>query len=223
MRYKELVFDDRATWLHWRHWGIGSSDASIIMGVSRFKNRSELILEKALMFSGEDNSNAYVKDRGNKIETAVRAYLEQEHQKTYSAVNCEMVRFPFMRASIDGASSCRKIISEIKLLSIVNPDKINMNTDGYKKWMAAKIDGIVPIEYIPQIQHQLMVTGAEYCLFVGYMEVKDNFNVTDEKLAIVRVYPDKDYQHQLFVQECLFWFDVETKARELEYKEGELE
>jgi putative phage-type endonuclease len=211
----------RQEWLKWRHEGIGSSDASIIMGVSRFKDWETLLSEKAGPMPPEDNRNAYIKDRGNKIEFQVRMFFEKLKGQTYAPQNCVNSVFPFIRASLDGYSEDHKSIIEIKLLSSVNPDKINTEAEGYKKWLAAR-EGTVPKEYYPQLQHQLFVTGAEVCFFVGYKEVKGNQIVTEDKLAVIPVYPDKVYQRKLLQEEFRFWLEVQYRKQELEYK-NELE
>lgn len=215
--FLEIPKTDRLKWLEWRHTGIGSSDASVLMGVSRFKTRKQLLIEKYYPFSGEDQANSYIKDRGNKIEIQVRKYLEDMKGTTFSAMSCESKVFPFMKASLDGISPDNRTIIEIKLLSSVNPAKVNKEAEGYIKWDKA-LQGAVPREYYPQIQHQLMITGADVCLFVGYKEVKGDYIVTSDKLAIVAVYPDKQYIKELAKKEFEFWYEM----NELKYR-GELE
>lgn len=211
----------RQEWLKWRHNGIGSSDASIIMGVSRFKDWESLLREKSGPVQPEDTSNSYIKERGNKIEFQVRMFFEKQKGQNYGAKNVEHGIFPFLRASLDGCSEDCKSIIEIKLLSSVNPAKINTEAEGYKKWLAAR-NGEVPKEYYPQIQHQLFVTRAEVCFFVGYKEVRGNQIVTEDKLAVIPVYPDKEYMQKLFLEECRFWYLTQERKKEMEYK-NELE
>lgn len=222
MKFTEVPNAERPEWLLWRHGGIGSSDAAVIMGVSRFKTREQLIIEKATGFSGEDQSNAYIKDRGNKIEKQVRKFLEEKHLKTFTPMSCYMTNFSFIRATLDGATQDRNVITEIKLLSSFNPSNPNFEASGYKKWLAAR-EGIVPEEYMPQIQHQLMITDAKECIFLGYKEVKGNYSVTEDKLAVINVKPDKEYIRTLIRKEFEFWLDVEEMRDKLRYKEGELE
>lgn len=221
MKFIEFVQYDRQDWLNWRHAGIGSSDSAVVMGVSRFKKLEQLLEEKSGPVPPEDQSNTYIKERGNRIEFQVRAYLENTMNVTLAAMNCHHEAFPFIRASLDGATPNRKTLVEIKLLSSVNPDKVNTEAEGYKKWVAAKA-GKVPDEYYPQIQHQLFVTGADECYFVGYKEVKGNQVVTEEKLAIVKVLPDKEYIKSMVQKQFEFWFNVQEMKKHMEYK-GELE
>lgn len=211
MIFKEIPSTDRESWLKWRHGGIGSSDAGVIMGVSRFKTREQLVLEKAGVCQPEDTSNSYIKNRGNRIEALVRTYLEEKMNTTLSAVSGERNNFPFIRASLDGASPDRKIITEIKLLSSQKPDKINTQSDGYKKWEAARLRDEVPEEYWPQIQHQLFVTGADFCVFAGLKETKGEYYVGAHNVALVDVYPNREYREQLINEEVKFWLEVESK------------
>lgn len=213
MSYKELTFEDRQAWLEWRLGGLGSSDAAVIMGVSRFNDWETLLSAKARSISEEDNANSYIKERGNRIEFQVRMFLEKTMGKQFSACNTEHSVFSFIRASLDGFSEDRKSIVEIKLLSSVNPAKVNLEAEGYKKWLAAR-NGEVPKEYLPQIQHQLFVTGAEVCFFVGYKEVRGNQIVTEDKLAVIPVYSDRAYQRKLLQEEFRFWLEVQYRIND---------
>lgn len=221
MRFREIPATDRPAWLQWRHGGVGSSDAGAIMGVSRFKTRAQTLLEKCGIVQPEDTKNDYIKNKGNNVEKYVREFLEIRYSCTFAPVSVELVEAPFIRASLDGASPDRKMITEIKLLSSVRADKVNVEAEGYKKWVAAT-KGKVPDEYYPQIQHQLFITGADVCLFAGFKEVKGEYTVTDEKLAVVEVYPDKCYIEQLMVEEFQFWNAVVLKKFNALYR-SELE
>lgn len=229
MNYREVTFKTeeglqyRDAWLEWRHQGIGSSDVPVIMGVSRFNDSEKLLASKSRSVPEEDNRNSYIKERGNKVEFQVRMFLEKHMGKTFAPANTEHIHFPFLKASLDGFSEDKKHIVEIKLLSSVNPAKPNTETTGYLKWLQARNAQEVPREYWPQIQHQLFVTGADICFFVGYKEVKGNQVVTEGKLAIIPVLPDKEYQRVL-VQKCFaFWLDVLYSKDNLKRIEKELE
>ncbi len=225
MRFREIEFPMREAWLKWRHNGIGSSDVSSIMGVSRFKDIKQLLEEKSGSVLPEDTSNTYIKERGNQIEFQVRSWFEQKTGKSFSACNTFSTEFPFLRASLDGFSEDKKEIIEIKLLSNFNPSKPNFLAEGYLKWVDAR-NNVVPPEYLPQIQHQLFITGADFAYFVGYKVVKGETLVTEDKLAIVKVYPDKRDQHDIFLKCCSFWLDVMYNKEKLEQQtkyQGELE
>lgn len=225
MIYKEINIDskqNRDEWLNWRLGGVGSSDAAVIMGVSRFNDWDSLLQQKSSPTAAEDNINAYVKERGNKIEFQVRMFLEKRDGESLTAKNCEHLTFPFLRASLDGMTPSGKTIVEIKLLSLFNPIKPNYEAEGYVKWLLAKNAKKVPAEYWPQCQHQLFITGADICLFVGYCEHKGNQVVTEDKLAIIEVKPDLEYQKKLLAKEFEFMYSVNELKQKLIYR-GELE
>lgn len=220
---KIVTYQDRTAWLQWRHGGLGSSDAASIMGVSRFKSKEELFREKVQGFRGEDQANEYIKQRGNRIEPLVRTEMEKRYSKSFNSLNVIHPSFEFMRCSLDGCSEDNKTLIEIKLLSSVTPGKVNKEAAGYKKWVAA-IEGVVPEDYLPQILHQLLVTGANECLFVGYKEIRHLEPKMEDSLAIVNIRAEdyiNDIKH-LAKQEFEFWYEVQEAKRKLNYS-GELE
>ncbi len=212
MKFKQIEYADRESWLQWRHNGLGSSDAPAVMGVSRFTKPEELLEKKSQPMAVEDDSNSYIKDRGNKIEQIVRRLYEEHMGMEFKAMSCQNIEHPFMLATLDGVDPGLNLMIEIKLLASVNPDKPNYETAGCIKWREVK-KGVVPIDYYPQIQHQLAVTEIEACVFIGLMETRRR-TVTFEDLAITTVLPDKDYQVKLVEKEKIFWNKV-LKKREI--------
>lgn len=200
---------DRQEWLQWRKGGIGSSDAPIIMGVSRFKTRYELWEEKTSTETKEDDSNQFIKDAGNQAEGKIRHFFEIMSGKHFDPALYEMQNYQFLRSSLDGAyrwnGKIEEII-EIKLLGDADPDK---------KWTNAKENNIVPPEYFPQIQMQLMVTSAKKCYFVAYLYDKDDKflqkDMDRSKLAVVEVFADDSYQADLMSMCLQFWTSVVMK------------
>lgn len=196
MKFIEIPKTTREEWLQWRHNGIGSSDVPIIMGVSRFKSKEELFAEKTKPVAVEDEVNGYIKDRGNRIEMTVRAFYEAKMTMTFTGMACQDAEHPHRIVTLDGIDEGKNLIVEIKLMTSQKEDKINVEAEGYKKWVAAK-DGKIPVDYYPQIQHQLAVTGAPACVFLGYKEVrvadKQPRPVTEDDVAIVTVLPDLEY------------------------------
>lgn len=218
LKYKEVQTVDRNDWLKWRHTGVGSSDAGAIIGVSRFRTREQLLEDKVKPLAPEDQTNYYVKKVGNEIEARIRSFLEYHKNTPFQPTNCESTEFPFRKASLDGANPDRRVIVEIKLLTIFNPGKPNTKTEGYQKWLAAN-DGVMPEEYIPQVQHQLDITGAEVCLFVGYRQVRGKLDVEWEDIAIIRVEPNKEYMTKLAQEEFKFWYTVTNLREERDVRE----
>jgi putative phage-type endonuclease len=188
------------------------------MGKSRFKTAKQLLIEKAGPIVPENDENKYIKERGNRIETVVREFLEGYNGYSLSPANFEHVRFGYLRASLDGVNTDRKIITEIKLLSSQSLERFNRNTEGYQKFAAAKLQGIVPPEYMPQIQHQLFITGYDTCIFAGACEIRGKA-LDGDSIAQVIVERDEKYIRELLQKEFDFWLELDK----LIYTEGELE
>lgn len=204
-------------WINWRFEGIGASDAPAILGLSRFKTRQELLTEKITKTSQSKPRSEFITKQGHEVEDAVRIYLSGVLQTKFSPRSYGHNSFSFLRASTDGTSECGKYITEIKLLSRgVYGKAPNKEADGYVRFMEAKNHGVVPKDYYPQLQHQLFVTGAEKCIFVGFRSEPGKASITEEQIAIVDVYPDKHFIKNMLAKECEFWYDVLEGRKKLE-------
>lgn len=186
-------------WLKWRQKGIGSSDAPIIMGVSPWKTPLELYEEKIhpQTYDGaqQEKENSFITRMGNSMEPRIRALFEFKMGQDFRPSLLEMEQFPFLRASLDGASDCRTLICEIKLM-------------GKKDWESST----VPEKYIYQVQHQLMVSRAEKCFFVKYLYEKGgNADINPEKMRIIPVVPDQQLIGTMLEAEMKFWDAVINK------------
>lgn len=204
--------EDRAIWLAWRHQGIGSSDAAIILGKSRFKTRQQLLLEKLSPVQPEDNTNKFIKERGNRVEVETRKYLEEKLGHPLPAVNCQSDVLNFAKASLDGASG--SVYTEIKLLSSQKFGKLNKDTDGYKKWFRVPY-GEIPDDYYPQVQHQMFVTGFDKCLFAGVLDTAGQ----PIQVNTYNVPRNDEYIKKLMQAEFEFWYEL----NELKKRKGALE
>ena len=173
-------------WTTWRGKGLGSSDAPVIMGVSPWKTPFQLWEEKVGL--GKAFQGNFATQRGHEMEPKARAAFELESGYEFNAVVAEHASYPFIRASLDGFNSELNAILEIKC-----PGKDDHQT--------AK-DGKVPEKYWPQLQHQLLVTGAKQCFYYSY---------DGECGATVVVYPDIPYITTLLQAETAFWDLVQNK------------
>lgn len=206
MVFRKLDKSSREDWLKWRHGGVGSSDAPIIMGVSRFKTIEQLLGEKTGQLP-KDDSNKFIKERGNRIEPLVRKLYESEMQMSFDPVNVYNLSNPHLIASLDGMDPDSNLIIEIKLMTTAAPGQRNIETTGYKKWLEAKDNQTIPEDYYPQLQHQLGVTGLPSCVFIGLREAR-GFEPKLEDLAIVSVLRDDEYISKLTLKSNEFWSKV---------------
>ena len=183
---------ERAEWLQWRKQGLGSSDYAVVMGVSPWSNIDKLYVDKTTECVKEEG-NQFAMSRGVRMEPRIRALFELKAGESFEPKLLVMEGAEWMRVSLDGASEDAKRNLEIKFC-------------GAKDYELAT-KGIVPPKYVPQVQGQLLVSGADLCYFVCYPFSKVDPKVLDvEKLAVVTVFPDKEYQKALWTKCHDFWF-----------------
>lgn len=177
---------DHQRWLEWRRSGIGSSDAPIIMKVSPWKTPFQLWEEK-IHGKAEQTENSAMK-RGKDLEETARRAFEKEMGCEVFARNVEHPIHSWMRASLDGICMLQTVAVEIKC----------PNKDDH----LMAVNGLVPQKYIPQVQHQLMVTGLPYLYYYSF---------DGSKGATVEVMKDISYIFNLFEEERKFWECVQLK------------
>ena len=156
------------------------------MGMSPWKTRYQLWLEKTGIVSADSGEN-WATERGNQLEPMARADYELRYGLDMPVVFAEHVEYPYLRASLDGYNAEHKIILEIKCPS--------------EKDHALAKTGVIPDKYYPQLQHQLLVTGANAVHYYSYDGIRG------EKVVCL---PDRDYIFTLLDQLKKFWWLVET-------------
>ena len=138
------------------------------MGVSPYTTPHQLWLLKT--GRDEPHDGNWATRRGSAMEPMARAYYELMNDTDMPPALLEHYEFPWLRASMDGWNRKQKIGLEIKCPGAKNH--------------ALAMDGKIPDEYFPQLQHQLFVSGAEYI---------DYFSFDGKRGAVVKVYPDLEY------------------------------
>ena len=141
---------DRSSW-------IGGSDVPCIMGISPFKTRYQLLLEKAGLVENEFEGNKYTV-YGQKMEPQIRDYINRKRKKKFEpnkAVSGDI------RCHTDGFNG--ECVLEIKTTS-----QIYQTVDEYKV-------------YLVQLLLYMQINGVKKGLLAVY-ERPDDFNpVFDEK------------------------------------------
>jgi putative phage-type endonuclease len=172
----------REAWLEWRRQGIGASDAPVIMEVSPWTTPYQLWEVKTGLVIKEDTGN-WATDRGNRLEEVARSLYEL---KTGFDIPPKLVTHPeheWIRASLDGYNETHNFLVEIKC----------PGADDHAKAM----QGLIPEKYYPQIQHQLLASGAAKAHYISYDGA--------DSLVIVEILPDGEYINQLYEKERDFW------------------
>ena len=139
---------DEKKWLDARREGIGGSDASVIVGLNRWKSPFQLWLEKTGKAEPEDlSSNEYVY-WGKVLEEAVaNRFCELTGKKVQRRGLLQMDDYPYIRASVDRMVVGKNAGLECKTCTGFSA----------KEWK----DDEVPAAYYVQCQHYMMVTGCE--------------------------------------------------------------
>ena len=108
-----------------RHKFIGGSDIPIIMGISTFKSRFDLLLEKAELKENDFDGNSYT-EYGNVMEEKIREHINS--LAIYSDFEEDMKIIDDIRCHVDGFNG-----SEI--LEIKTTSKIFNNVNDYKVYL----------------------------------------------------------------------------------------
>lgn len=171
---------DRQSWLEWRQRGIGSSDAAAILGKDPWKTRRDVYNSKVNPSLVPDNDN-WAMQRGRDLEPHVRSLLENRYNIFLEPRNIEVGQV--WQASVDAISFDGTILFEIKCPG----EKAHS--------LARKL--IVPDYYMPQLQHQLLVTALPMIHYVSYMN--------DDDWVMFTICRDEVMIEDLKREETLFW------------------
>lgn len=136
----------REEWLKARQSGVGGSDAGTILGVNKWKSKTQLFFEKTNPTLKQEIDNEFIY-WGNVLEDVVAKEFERRTGKKVRKYN-KMLRHPehdFMLANLDRVVVGEKALLECKTTSQYNIDQ----------WK----DDEVPANYLCQVQHYLAVTG----------------------------------------------------------------
>ena len=183
-------------WHEWRSKGLGSSDAPIIMGLTKFSTPLELWKKKLSANQGfaEQSTNDWAQRRGHEYEPKIRALYELDTGLEFAPVAIESPDLSYVRASLDGRSEEAKAILEIKM-------------PGAEIIRQAKA-GIVDEYYTWQLEHQLLADPTSDCVHFVVGELSDK-KALSYSAVIYKSDPIKREALKLKLAE--FWNSVQTK------------
>jgi len=193
----ESMQQNSPDWSDWRRGGLGSSDAPVVMGDSRWMTRRTLWEIKTRRSREAERDDVAIR-RGRALEAAARAAYEARTAEIMEPHCVSHDHLSWMRASLDGLNFERSLVLEIKC---------PLNRRDHD--LAA--EGRIPTHYYAQLQHQLEVSRARelhYWSFDGRRGV------------LVKVFPDEGYIERLVRSEAEFWRSV-TEDRWPEPRLGE--
>lgn len=141
-------------WLSYRRSKVCASDSPIIMELSPWRTRDELLKEKLGLIESQPVNNAM--KRGMILEPAAVACAEEMLGTLFIAEVLQSIEHSWMCASYDGVCIDNKIILEVKCTNKKNHE-------------LAK-NGQIPDYYMPQVQHQIAVSGVDQCHYESFVE-----------------------------------------------------
>lgn len=173
----------REEWLQERQSGLGGSDAGTILGVNKWKSKTQLFFEKTNPELRQEIDNEYIY-WGNILEDVVAKEFENRTGKRVRRDN-RMLRHPereFMFANMDRVVVGEKALLECKTTSQYNKDL----------WEGDDI----PAQYLCQVQHYMAVTGYEKA-YIAVLLGGNTFICKeierDEELISILINAEKDF------------------------------
>lgn len=148
-------------WLALREEYCTASEAPSIFGESKYKSRTALLNEKKGVKEAISSQTQKIFDRGHETEDLARSLLEFETAETFEPIVATIeIDGLKLLASLDGLSEDHKTIFEHKLWN--------------KTLVENVLNEVLEPTYYWQLEHQLLVTGAERVLFMVSDGTSDN-------------------------------------------------
>lgn len=145
------ILQGTPAWLAYRLQHFNASDAPAMLGVSPYKTRTQLLHELHTGIAPEvDTATQRRFDAGHSTEARARTLAEEIiGEELYPVTGSEGK----LSASFDGLTMDERIVWEHKLMNVTLAESL--------------ADGVIPDSYHPQLEQQLMVSGAEKALFMA--------------------------------------------------------
>uniref|UniRef100_UPI0035C6A2D0 YqaJ viral recombinase family protein n=3 Tax=Bacteria TaxID=2 RepID=UPI0035C6A2D0 len=141
-------------WLKLREEHLTASDASAMMGASKYKSRTQLMKEKKFGVKEKITpAKQALFDKGHAAEDAARDLLEVDMLESFAPVvgGIEIDGLKLL-ASLDGLSEDQQMVFEHKLWNETLAENVRNN--------------VLEDTHYWQLEHQLLVSGAENALFM---------------------------------------------------------
>ena len=181
---------DRAAWLEARKKGIGGSDASVIVGLNKWKSPFALWMEKTGQSEPEDLSDNEYVYWGNVLEeTVAKEFTKRTGKKVVRRGLLQHDTIPYLLASVD-----RLVVGEDAGLECKTA-----NGFAAKAWEGDEI----PDAYYVQCQHYMAVTGAKKWYIAAL--------IGGNRFVWKEIERNEDDIKALLEAEAEFWHKVETK------------
>lgn len=205
--------DKSKEWLEQRRTGIGGSEASIILNISRYKTPYELFMEKKGNVAVQSITNEAI-EKGNRLEQPLidvffALHPDYIHVDT-KHISLKSKEHVFMNANLDGAfldQEGSKCILEIKTTTIQNRDML-------KEWGYWDDEQGVWVERVPdayycQVLHYLIVTGFDKAVIYAFLDFAYKNGQETREITIHRNEVTEDMKY-IIDEEKKFWSRLEN-------------
>lgn len=182
-------------WLEWRRNYIMASDAPIIMGVSKYQKTVENLLQEksgsSLVFQKVTSSmKKGVEWEDHLLKNFEKLYNTNVHDNaTFRPAVVQSLKYEYCAASLDGLSHKEDVAVEIKVTNAKNHQLAT--------------EGILPEEFVPQVQHQMLVLNIPHLYYVSYF-------IPEKSMRILKIYRDENYIQTLIHNYSLFLNDLDV-------------
>lgn len=185
----ELIMN-REEFLAQRRKGIGGSDIAAVLGLSKWKTPYEVWKDKLGLSTPTPDNEAML--WGRELEPVIRQqYAERTGREVITPSKMLVHKeHPFLIANLDGFTTDNRIV-EIKTARLAN------------EWGEPGTDE-VPIAYLLQVQHYMLVTGFEVA------DIAVLISGSDYRQYEIKA--DKELHDMLIDEAVQFWRCVETET-----------
>ena len=151
-----------AQWHAYRARYFNASEAAAMLGISSYQSRAELLRAKATGLSPEVNAATQRRfDAGHEFEALARPWAEEIiGEDLYPITASREVEGLALSASYDGATMMEDTVFEHKSLNAALAESLSQ--------------GVIPEQYHPQLEQQLLVISAQRALFMASSGHKDD-------------------------------------------------
>lgn len=182
-----------SAWHAWRSEGVSATDSVVLLGASPYKTTWRLWAEKTGYAIPEDlSANPHVQ-RGIKYEDVARQAYENKHDELLFPACCESSSHPLLRASLDGLDSKGRPV-ELKCPALSTWNEVVLMGEKSESYLL----------YYPQVQQQILVTGADFGWLVFY-------NVDTTEMIEFQIHKDEKLHREIEKLAVVFWDMVQKK------------
>lgn len=182
-------------WHELRKTRLGASDACIVLKTSLFMSPFQLWKQKRSDEIPNDDDQNFIQMKGHKYERKMRELMGFLYSTDFEGLTVLSEEYPHLMASLDGYSEEIGCIWENKYVGQDDFEKVN--------------NGEMLAKYVPQVQQQLMLTGAPFCVFSVIADDPESDNKDFPfKYAYIEIQPDHEFMQTALIPKMREFWDM---------------